>query len=177
MNKPIYTFFLSFLLLCFESAVAKDTDLHKLEKSKPSKILLDYFKSYFGSDEYSVFADKVDLGDEKLIVAVHLVSVEKQIFNKGLGIVVVGGKVIPYIYFEKRKIYNGDRKAIIDVTAFHYPYFGWRVYYSNRKFYPPYRAGFSIDYCESPRGGGADSILVDWDSTKKQFVEAHPDWN
>jgi len=177
MNKLVYTFFISLFLFCSEPAIAKDPDLHKLEKSKPSKILADCLSGYFGSDDYSVFADQMDLGDRKLIIAVHLVSSEKQIFDKGLGVVVADGKVVPYIYFEKRKILNGDRKAVVDVTAFHYPYFGWRVYYSNRKSYLPHRAGFSIDYCNSPRGGGADSILVDWDSKNKQFVEAHPDWN
>lgn len=177
MSKIVYAFFMSLLLLCSQPATAKDPDLHKLDKSRQPKILSDYFRDYFGSDDYSVFADKMDLGDRQLIITVHLVGVEKQIFDKGLGVVVVGEEVIPCIYFEERKILNGDRKAIVDVTTFHYPYFGWRVHCSKRKSYPPHRVGFSFDYCNSPQGGGADSILIDWDPKKKQFVEAHPDWN
>ncbi len=177
MNEKIIALFICLMLMHIQPVIANGPHLHILDRSKPPKILSDYLRNYFGSNDYSVFEEKLDLGDRKLLIAVHLVNSENQILDKGLGVEVKDGKIKPYIYFEKMKILNGDRKIIVDVTSFHYPYFGWKVYYPNRKYSSSSHAGFSFDYCDSSRGGGADSILVDWDTNKKKFEEAHPHWN
>jgi hypothetical protein len=108
-------------MFCVGVGYTRNLHLHGIEKSKPSKIVSDYLSSYFSSKDYSIYAEKLDLGDGKLTIAVHLVNKDNQIFDRGLGFLEKEGKVTPYIYFERNKILDEAGKPIIDVSKFNYP--------------------------------------------------------
>lgn len=113
--------------------------------------------------------EKLDLDGAKLVLAVHYVNSTRKIFNKGVGVTVEGEKVVPQIHFKRNKILDRNRKAIVDVTAFHYAYYGWMFEFPRK---PVKHFNYlHVAYWRDGGGDTADSIEIDWNSKTKLFEE------
>lgn len=134
------------------------------------KNLINYYQSYFQSKSYSIWNDVLSIDDKEFVVAASYIDKEKGIIDKAVVVEKDGGRLIPHLFFEKYKILNRNRKAIVDLSRNPLKYYGWRIVYSIPKD-KKYSKGFYADYVSDNGRRITDGPTIEWDKKTQLFRE------
>lgn len=134
------------------------------------EFLNNYYKSYFGSKIYTIWDDQLIINDKIFITAVSYIDKERGIIEKAVVVEKKGEKIIPHLYFEKYKILNKNRKAIVNLSSSPLKYYGWKISYSIPKD-ENYNKGFNTDYISNNGDRVTDGPRIEWNEKSNLFVE------
>lgn len=132
-----------------------------------------YLKKYYKSKPFEIIKDKMIVERRTLFIALHYIKVDKygiKIFDQGVVYEIKNNNnIIPYLFVDKGKIYNGNKKLIFNIkdVADEKRFYGWQFDMSDPN--SPVVTFSFITYFDEGYNP-SDPVTIEWDRKTKSFV-------
>ncbi len=155
-----------FIILVIRSTIAETNKIN----------INNYLENYFKTKSYTIFEEKVIVGNKMFIVAVKYIKIikgkydkfETKILDKAIVFEIKNDKIISHLYVEKEKILDKNRKLLVDLkdqSKQNLIFYGW----SFGGITMPFK-GFNFwGRFNEGRDVGDPPFLIEWNTKIKTF--------